>query len=165
MEKRVLTHPKAGDFKDTVAEATRKYKNPFLEAALWIRGEMLDIQGMLNALKGRDLVQKRQTDCENKKRSDSEELQSLSLGKTTLKSFFKSASSKQSDITKLQGAIDQANVDIEQYQKLQNFITVYHGQFAIEKFKADKRHQYARMLYLMSTRSINNAGLYTSLSA
>lgn len=29
MEMRVLTHPKAGDIKDTVAETTRKYKNPF----------------------------------------------------------------------------------------------------------------------------------------
>jgi len=95
MEKRVLTHPKAGDIKDTVAEITRKYKNPFLEAALWIRGEMLDIAGMLNALKGRDLVQKRQVACESRKRDDSEELQSLSLGKTTLKSFFKSKEGKQ----------------------------------------------------------------------
>lgn len=101
MEMRILTHPKAGDIKDTVGEITRKYKNPFLEAALWIRGEMLDIAGMLNALRGRDLVQKRQVACESKKRDDSEELQSLSLGKTTLKSFFKSKAGKQDDINRL----------------------------------------------------------------
>jgi len=38
---------------------TGNYKNPFLEAAVWIKGEMLDIAGMLNAMKGRDLVMKR----------------------------------------------------------------------------------------------------------
>lgn len=43
MEERCLTHPKAGDLKETVATTVAAYKNPFLEAALWIKGEMLDI--------------------------------------------------------------------------------------------------------------------------
>jgi len=54
MEARVLTHPKAGDLNENVAAMVQSYKNPFLEAALWIKGEMLDIQGMINAMKGRD---------------------------------------------------------------------------------------------------------------
>jgi hypothetical protein len=37
---------------------------------MWIRGEMLDIAGMLNALKGRENVMKQQLQCENDKRSD-----------------------------------------------------------------------------------------------
>ena len=100
-----------------------------------MRGEMLDIAGMINALKGRELVSKRQQACEGKKRDDKEELDSLSLGKTTLKSFWKSKESKQQDILSLQSRIEQANIDIEEYQKLQNFITVYHGQYAIDRFK------------------------------
>jgi len=56
MESRVLTHPKAGDLKESVTTSVAQWKNPFLEAALWIKGEMLDIAGMLNALKGRELV-------------------------------------------------------------------------------------------------------------
>lgn len=43
MEERVLTHPKAGDLKEKVANTVQAFKNPFLEAALWIKGEMLDI--------------------------------------------------------------------------------------------------------------------------
>jgi len=35
----------------------------------------------------------------------------------------------------LQARIEAANVDIEEYRKLINFITIYHGQMAIEKFK------------------------------
>jgi len=66
-----------------------------LEAALWIRGEMLDIAGMLNALKGRELVAKRQQVCESKKRDDQDELEKLSQGKTTLKSFYKGAAAKE----------------------------------------------------------------------
>jgi hypothetical protein len=41
-----------------------------------------------------------------------------------------------------------------------NFITVYQGHFAIEKFKKDKVNQYAKMLYLLSVRSIQNSALF-----
>ena len=121
---------------------------------------MLDIQGMINAMRTREGVMKRQLATESKKRSDQEELEKMSLGKATLKSFFKSKDSKEKDILNLQAAIEQANVDIEEYRKLMNFITVYQGHYAVEKFKADKTKQYARMLYLMSVRSITNAGLF-----
>ena len=58
LEKRILTHPKAGDLKERVADSITTYKNPFLETAIWIKGEMLDIQGMLDAMKGRENVMK-----------------------------------------------------------------------------------------------------------
>jgi hypothetical protein len=44
-----------------------------------------------------------------------------------LKSFFKSKSGKEQDILKYQAAIEQANVDIEEYRKLINFISIYQG--------------------------------------
>lgn len=109
-----------------------------MEAALWIRGEMLDIAGMLNALKGREFVMKQQLQCEDNKRSDQEELEKLSLGKTTLKTFFKSKEGKDRDMVLLQAKIKQADVDIEEYRKVISFITVLQGHFAITKFKADK---------------------------
>jgi hypothetical protein len=31
-------------------------------------------------------------------------------------------------------------VDIEEYRKLVTFITIYHGQLAIQKFKKQKMH-------------------------
>jgi len=96
---------------------------------------MLDIQGMIDAIKGRENVMKKQINCESKRRDDQEELEKLSLGKTTLKSFFKSKTGKEQDMIGLQARIEAANVDIEEYRKLINFITIYHGQMAIEKFK------------------------------
>jgi sorting nexin-1/2 len=101
MNSRVLTHPKAGEFGETLQPVVQNFKNPFLEAAIWIKGEMLDIAGMLNAMKGRDLVMKRQLATEGKKRDDQEELEKLSLGKTTLKSFFKSKAGKEQDQIRL----------------------------------------------------------------
>jgi len=164
MNSRVLTHPKAGDLNENLTTMVGSFRNPFLEAAVWIKGEMLDIAGMLNAMKGRDLVMKRQMATEGRKRDDNQELEKLSLGKTTLKSFFKSKTGKEQDILKLQASIEQANVEIEEYRKLNNFITVYQGQFAIEKFKKDKINQYTRMLNLMAIKSVFNANLFTQLS-
>jgi hypothetical protein len=65
----------------------------------------------------------------------------------------------------LQAKIEGANVDIEEYRKLVTFITIYHGQLAIEKFKSQKMQQYKKMLQNMATRSINNAYLAATLNS
>lgn len=62
---------------------------------------MLDIQGMIDAIKGRENVMKKQINCESKRRDDQEELEKLSLGKATLKSFFKSKTGKEADMIAL----------------------------------------------------------------
>ena len=64
---------------------------------------------------------------EAKKRNDQQELEKLNLGKKTLKSIFKSKSSKENDMLNLQANIEVANKDIDDYKKLINFLTIYHG--------------------------------------
>lgn len=54
-------------------------------------------------------------------------MEKLSQGKKTLKSFFKSKSSKDAEVINLQQNIELAEKDIEEYSKLVNFITIYHG--------------------------------------
>ena len=85
------------------------------------------------------------------------ELEKLSQGKSTLKSIFKSKSSKENDILNLQAAIEVANKDIEDYKKVINFLTIYHGQVAIPKFKKQKITQYLRMLHHVCTKEITNS--------
>jgi len=51
----------------------------------------------------------------------------MTLGKTTLKSFFKTKGTIEKDILNYQSDIEQMNVDVEDYRKLINFITIYHG--------------------------------------
>lgn len=89
----------------------------------------------------------------------------MSLGKTTLKSFFKSKSGKEQDILNLQARIEASNVDIEDYRRLVNFITIYHGNLAINRFKTQKMQQYRKMLQNMATRSINNSYLAATLNS
>ena len=84
--------------------------------------------------------------CEAKQRDKKAELEKMTLGKTTLKSFFKSKSGIQKQIDADSAAIQQLDVDIEQYKNLVNFITIYHGQIAIDKFKRLKAQAYYKML-------------------
>lgn len=96
--KSIVLTKEESQIKDKTLDVVQKYKNPFLEAALWIRGEMLDIAGMLNAIKGAGLVTKHMQMSQDKIREQQEELDKLSIGKATLKSFFKSKEGKEKDI-------------------------------------------------------------------
>jgi phosphopantetheine adenylyltransferase len=100
---------------------------------------------------------------EAKKRENQHELEKLSQGKKTLKSIFKSKSGKENDILNLQAAIEVANKDIEDYKKLINFLTIYHGQVAIQKFKKEKGKQYMRVMSGVSVKEINNSHVAATL--
>jgi hypothetical protein len=58
-DRRILTNAAAGNMNEKLANTISCYKSPFAEAALWIKGEMLDIQGMIDAIKGRENVMKK----------------------------------------------------------------------------------------------------------
>ena len=66
----MLTHNKAGDLSDRLTQHTQALRNPFRDAAVWIRGEMLDIQGMLNAFKTAENVIRRSQETDSKRRAD-----------------------------------------------------------------------------------------------
>lgn len=141
----------------------KQQKNPFKDSYYWLKGELLDLKGLKSSLEGRENVVRQQSSAESKKRSDQQELDKLSQGKATLKSFFKSKSSKESDILTLQSAIEQSIKDIEEYKKLVNFLTVYHGEVAVQKFKNEKTKGYLRVLLQMASKEITNSHLAATL--
>ena len=76
--KKILKHPKNGDFQETVSQAYKKWKNPFHEAYYAFKGELLDLKGLYESLLGRDQVVKFQFAVEAKRRNDQLELEKLS---------------------------------------------------------------------------------------
>ena len=162
--KRALSHPIAQDIPDKVKENIEKWRNPFKEAWMTLRGECLDIKAMMNAMNGRTKQEQLMTKSETKQRDKKAELEKMTLGKTTLKSFFKSKSTIQKDIDAYSANIQQLELDIEQYKKLVNFITIYHGQIAIDKFKRLKAAAYFKMLNGFCIKEVSNAHLHATLS-
>lgn len=95
---RIITHPTATDLATNIDECIKSWKNPFREAWIWIKGELLDVRGMMDAMNGRDGVIQKQLKTEEKIREKQKELDKMTLGKTTLKSFFKTKSGVEKDI-------------------------------------------------------------------
>lgn len=56
--KRCLTHPSMGDMKDKIDDTYKQWKNPFKDAYIWLKGELLDIKSIADALYGREHVVK-----------------------------------------------------------------------------------------------------------
>ena len=51
--KRVLSHPVASELPQKITENIEKWRNPFKDAYLTLRGEMLDVKAMMVAMQGR----------------------------------------------------------------------------------------------------------------
>ncbi len=111
------------------------------------------------ALMGREGTMKAMLATEQKKRDNSKELQKLSEGKKTLKSVFKSKTQKESNILSLKASLEIADQEIDDFRKLIHFLTIYHGQVAIPKFKVAKSKLYLVALNNFCVREISNSHL------
>lgn len=139
------------------------WNNPFNEAYIWIKGEYLDLLGARDAMNGREQLISQMTSLEGTKRSKQTELEKMTTGKTTLKSFFKSKTTIEKDIVIYHQEVENMTKEIEDYRKLINFVTIYHGNMAIELFKQNKQQQYCRMLNNFAVREISNAHIAATL--
>lgn len=90
-------------------------------------------------------------------------MQKLSEGKTTLKSVFKSKSKKEESILQLKAALEVADNEIADFKKLINFLTIYHGQAAIPKFKKAKSTIYLKALNSFCVKEISNAHVIATM--
>lgn len=119
--------------------------NPFSEFFYWIVGEIMDIESLQDAIKGRDNIVAMKNKIISKKKTDTEELEKLNQGKKTIKTLFKSASGKQAKITVLSSNISQAEKDIEEFDKLAKMVEVHLGEQVIPKFKESQMKDYYKI--------------------
>lgn len=128
--------------KNTIDDTHSQYQNSYREAYLWIKGELLDLQGMKDALEGRETVIKAMMATEQKKRNAQLELDKLQAGKKSFKSVLKGAIGKNKDADTLNMTIELAKKEGQSFQALLNFLTIYLGEVAIPKFKKEKISTY-----------------------
>ena len=80
-----------------------------------------------------------------------------------MKSVFKSKAKKESNILSLSAAIEIADQEIIDFKKLIVFLTIYHGQVAIPKFKQAKARLYLKTLNNFCVKEISNSHLTATL--
>lgn len=93
---------------------------------------------MLDAFNTYEDCQRAIIRCQERKSERQTELDKMTLGKTTLKSFFKSKNTIEKDIVRYQAEIESIDRDTEDYKKLVNFISINLAESQILKFKTIK---------------------------
>ena len=77
--KKAITNPAFdADIKEKAETAFKGWRNPFRDSYIWLKGELMDLKGLNEALLGRDQVVRMQSNSESKKRSDQNEMEKLS---------------------------------------------------------------------------------------
>ena len=77
--KKVYSNPTSGnDIVDKITQQWKYQRNPYKDAYYWLKGELLDLKGLRQALEGRENVVRLQSQVESKKRSDQIEVEKLS---------------------------------------------------------------------------------------
>lgn len=102
----------------------------------------MDMQGLHDSYAGHDDLMRARTDLENKKISEGKEIEKLSAGKTTLKSLFKSKTQKDAKIASFSEKAEAIDQEIASYEKLINFLHIYHADECIPNFKKAKAKLY-----------------------
>ena len=87
---------------------------------------------------GREGLMQSKVDREKRKNSDQNQLDKISGVKTSLKSFFMSKQSKDLNMEKLTQAIYTGDQEVNDFDKLSNFLTIYHAKVAIPAFKKEQ---------------------------
>jgi len=64
LDKRLFTHSTNQGFKEKLELTFTNYRNPYKESYIWLKGELLDLKGLNDALIGRDSVIKAQGNME-----------------------------------------------------------------------------------------------------
>jgi len=95
-ECRILTHFMVGDVKEKVVKAFKTdYKNPYRQSYIWLKGELLEIAGMIGSMNSYEGLIKKQKIVQKKKEEDQSELGNLYSNKTSIKNFFQSKQVKE----------------------------------------------------------------------
>lgn len=164
--KKMISDSDNNNMKEMINNLSRKVSNPFIRFKFWVKEEIIDLHALLESICHRNMLESRKTKVENKIKSANSELDKLNQGKKTLKTFWKSSSSKANTISNLTTFIAQAEKDVENYEKMIKIVTIYLHKKVIPEFKERKIKGYVDILKDFSdSESKNSNELYQTWSA
>ena len=122
-----------------------------------MKGEIYNVTALSVAVSGREVCEAKKTACLKKAASEREVLKKLSDGNFTMRGMLKSADSKQHEITRITGAVQQLDRDVENWEKVRKFVTVYLYEVAIPQFRNKKVVNYVEAMQAFSAVELSNA--------
>ena len=101
----VISDPSQEVLREQITSLPQRLKNPFKIMREWVKGEIFDLQSVLEAIGHKDGMEGAKTRTETRIRKDKETLDKMNAGKKTFKTLFKSSTGKASEITKITTSI------------------------------------------------------------
>lgn len=149
----IFLNPNNQELSETLQTAASTLRNPYIDMYHWVKGELYDIEAMRNAAKARADVMERMRTLEGKKKDTQKDLESVSAGKTTVTTIFKSSA----DAGTMANKLETHEREIAAHQKLHDLLSLYIGDKVIPLFKKEKLALYHRILQQFTVIEIQNS--------
>jgi hypothetical protein len=132
-------------------------KNPFKHVRNWIKGEILELQCVLESISRKEGVEANRSKALNNVKSNKETVDKMNQGKFTLKGLFKSQSGKATETQNILQSISQSEKDIQNYEIIKNYLIIYIAEIAIPAYKAQRQGNYLRAMAAFCSQEISNS--------
>lgn len=149
----IFNAPENQAIRDTMLQTASNLRNPYIDLYHWVKGELYDIQALLNAVNTRKEIESSVRKLEDKKTSTQKDLENVTAGKTTVTTLFKSSA----DQGNMANKIERTENEITATKQLLDLLTVYLGETVIKTYKAEKLNLYKRILQQFTVIEISNA--------
>lgn len=147
---RLVSGDSKAHLKHKLDSLAQELQNPFVHIRNWVKGEIMNLTALGMAVAGRESCEARKTAAIKKAASERETLSSLQQGKFTMRGMLKSESQKQQEINRITGLVQQLDRDVENWDQLKKFITIYLFEVAIPQFRNKKVVKYVEAMQAFS---------------
>lgn len=107
-----------------MTEFPQQVQNPFKVMLLWLKFEILDLDAILEAIEGSQVMKRLELQQKHQRAEDKRLIEQIMNGEKSLSTLFMTKKDKQQKITQLNVAIDRANEDIECYGLLHKILVL-----------------------------------------
>lgn len=154
---RLVSGETQGNLKQKLEALSKEMSNPFIHIRNWVKGETYNLGALIAAIAEKESCDVRKGNAIKKLNSDRETVHKLSEGKFSIKHVFKSDSAKVKAQTQLLEKINQTEKDIENWDVIKKFLTIYLAEVAIPQFRQSKQIKYITAMQNFSGAECDNA--------
>jgi len=167
-EKTVFSHFSGGDenlnvfygaqatnlqqFANVVEEGSKRPSIEYIDE--WMKAETREIEAFLDALEQKEHFNALKNKLQGKQKSETEDLQKVLSGKSTIKGLFL-RKSKDEEVSDLEKQIAKHGKEQEDLTKLDDMITLVIAYEEIDKFKNNKMNPYYNILRIATENELN----------
>jgi hypothetical protein len=145
------------DLKSQLTHTANSIKNPFKHIRNWIKGEIMELNAVLECIMRKEGVESSKSKAISKVKDNKDTVDKMSTGKFTFKGMFKSSTGKATETQAILQSISQTEKDILNYEIIKNYLIVYLAEIAIPAFKHQKVQNYVVAMNLFCNQEISNA--------